>query len=105
MVLLFGIANGLDHFAAADIYIDPALSWQLAVALVTLLISLIGGRIVPSFTRNWLAKRGDTQGLPCQPSRFDLAAIGLTALALLAWIVAPSGCCRAGFWPSPQRPR
>jgi uncharacterized protein involved in response to NO len=55
------------------------------------MISLIGGRIVPSFTRNWLAKRGVTKGLPGQPGRFDMAAIGLTALSLLAWIAAPSG--------------
>ena len=91
MVLLFGIANGLDHLAAAGIFVDPALPWQLAVALVTLMISLIGGRIVPSFTRNWLAKVGRTQGLPGQPGRFDMVTIGLTALGLLAWIAAPAG--------------
>lgn len=91
LVLLFGVANGLDHLAAAGIVIDPALPWQLAVALVTLMISLIGGRIVPSFMRNWLAKQGATRGLPGQPGRFDLVAIGLTALGLIAWIAAPSG--------------
>lgn len=91
LVLLFGIANGLDHWAAAGSVIDPALPWQLAVSLVTLMISLIGGRIVPSFTRNWLAKRGVSRGLPGQPNRFDLAVIGLTALALLGWMAAPSG--------------
>jgi uncharacterized protein involved in response to NO len=91
LVLLFGIANGLDHLAAAGIGINPALPWQLAVGLVTLMISLIGGRIVPSFTRNWLAKQGVTRGLPDQPGRFDLVAIGLTALGLIAWIAAPSG--------------
>ncbi|HET9398571.1 MAG TPA: NnrS family protein, partial [Sphingomicrobium sp.] len=91
LVLLFGIANGLDHLAAAGIFVDPSLPWQLAVALVTLLISLIGGRIIPSFTRNWLAKAGVTNGLPGQPGRFDLIAIGLTALGLLAWIAAPPG--------------
>lgn len=91
LVLLFGIANGLDHLAAAGILVDPALPWQLAVTLVTLMISLIGGRIVPSFTRNWLAKCGVTQGLPGQPNRFDMVTIGLTALALLAWVSAPSG--------------
>jgi uncharacterized protein involved in response to NO len=91
LVLLFGIANGLDHLAAAGILVDPALPWQLAVALVTLLISLIGGRIVPSFTRNWLAKRGVTKRLPGQPGGFDLLAIGLTVLGLIAWITAPSG--------------
>jgi uncharacterized protein involved in response to NO len=91
LVLMFGIANGLDHLAASGNFVDPALPWQLAMALVTLMISLIGGRIVPSFTRNWLAKRGVTKGLPRQPSRFDMAAVGLTALSLLAWIAAPSG--------------
>lgn len=91
LVLLFGIANGLDHLAAAGVFIDPALPWQLAVALVTLMISLIGGRIVPSFTRNWLAKRGVSRGLPGQPNRFDMTTIGLTGLALLSWIAAPSG--------------
>jgi uncharacterized protein involved in response to NO len=91
LLMLLGIANGLDHLAAAGMYVDPALPWQLAVALVTLMISLIGGRIVPSFTRNWLAKSGVTQGLPTQPNRFDKVAIGLTALSLLAWIAAPSG--------------
>jgi len=91
LVLLFGIANGLDHLAEAGIVIDPALPWQLAVALVTLMISLIGGRIVPSFTRNWLAKQGVTRGLPGQPGRLDLVTIGLTTLGLIAWIAAPSG--------------
>lgn len=91
MVLLFGVANGLDHLAAAGILLDPAVPWQLGVALVTILISLIGGRIVPSFTRNWLAKRGVRNGLPEQPGRFDLIVIGLTAFALLAWISAPTG--------------
>ena len=91
LVLLFGVANGLDHWAAAGSIIDPASPWKLAVGLVTLMIALIGGRIVPSFTRNWLAKRGVTRGLPGQPNRFDLIAIALTALALLSWIAAPSG--------------
>ena len=91
LLVLLGIANGLDHLAAAGIFVDPALPWQLAVALVTLMISLIGGRIIPSFTRNWLTKSGVTQGLPGQPNWFDMLAIGLTALSLLAWIAAPSG--------------
>jgi uncharacterized protein involved in response to NO len=80
LVLLIGIANALDHLAAAGMFVDPALPWQLAVALVTLMISLIGGRIIPSFTRNWLVKQGITNGLPGQPNRFDLLVIGLTGL-------------------------
>ena len=91
LVLLFGLGNALDHAGAAGILGDPDIAWKSAVAVVVLLISLIGGRIVPSFTRNWLAKQGVRDGLPAQPTRFDIAAIALTGLALLAWITAPAG--------------
>ena len=89
LVLVFGIANALDHAAAAGIVADEGLGWRAGLALVVVMISLIGGRIIPSFTRNWLAKRGVKQGLPGQPNRFDLATIGLTAAALLAWVALP----------------
>jgi uncharacterized protein involved in response to NO len=97
LISLFGIANAIDHMAAAGLLPDPALAWQSAVALVVLLISLIGGRIIPSFTRNWLAKQGIREGLPAQPTRFDIIVIGLTALAFLAWITAPQGWLTSGL--------
>lgn len=97
LVLLFGIANGLDHFAASGSLVDQDIPWQLAITLVTLMISLIGGRIIPSFTRNWLVKRGVKHGLPGQPSRFDIFVIALTAMGLLAWISAPSGWLPGGL--------
>ncbi len=89
LVLLFGIANALDHAGAARVLGDPDLGWRAALSLVVLMISLIGGRIIPSFTRNWMAKQGIKEGLPGQPTRFDLAVIGLTALALLGWTIVP----------------
>jgi uncharacterized protein involved in response to NO len=87
LVLLFGIANALDHAAAAGVVADDGLGWRAGLALVVVMISLIGGRIIPSFTRNWLAKRGVKQGLPGQPGHFDLATVAVTAAALLAWVV------------------
>jgi uncharacterized protein involved in response to NO len=89
-VLLFGTANAVDYLSSAGIVGAPDLGWELAIAIVVLLISLIGGRIIPSFTRNWMTKQGMTTGLPTQPGRFDLAAIGVTAFALLAWITGPA---------------
>lgn len=91
LVFLFGLVSGLDHAAAAGLLGDPDLGWKSAVALVTLLISLIGGRIVPSFTRNWLSKQGVREGLPAQPTGFDMAVIALTALAFLMWLTGPAG--------------
>jgi uncharacterized protein involved in response to NO len=96
MVLLFGLADATDYVAAAGV-IGPDIGWQLAIALVVILISLIGGRITPSFTRNWLAKRGISSGLPTQPGRFDLFVIGATAVALLFWLSAPAGAIAGGL--------
>jgi uncharacterized protein involved in response to NO len=91
MVLLFGAANAIDHAGAAGLVANADLGWMLALSLVVLLISLVGGRITPSFTRNWMAKQAMTSGLPTQPSRFDMAVIATTAFALLAWLTAPPG--------------
>jgi len=88
LVLLFGIANGLDYAAVFSL-VEEGLGWRAALALVVVMISIVGGRIVPSFTRNWLAKRGVKEDLPGQPGRFDLWTIGVTAMALLAWVAAP----------------
>jgi uncharacterized protein involved in response to NO len=89
LVLLFGTANAADHAAAAGWIADGTIAIRAGISLVVLMISLIGGRIVPSFTRNWLSKHGVREGLPGQPGRYDLATIAATALALLAWIAAP----------------
>src|SRR3546814_8399625 len=63
---------------------DPAIGMRTGFALILLLISLIGGRITPAFTRNWLMRQGSSEGLPTLPNRFDMAVIAATALALAA---------------------
>lgn len=90
VILLFGLADALDYLAASGAIPMPDLGWQLAISLVVLLISLIGGRIIPSFTRNWMVKSGMKAGLPTQPGRFDLFVIAATAFALLAWLTGPA---------------
>jgi uncharacterized protein involved in response to NO len=89
MILLFGLADALDYLCTAGTISLPDLGWQLAIAIVVLLISLVGGRIIPSFTRNWMAKRGMKAGLPTQPGRFDMLVIGATAVAMLFWLTGP----------------
>jgi uncharacterized protein involved in response to NO len=90
IVLLLGLADATDYLSVTGILPSPDLGWQLAVSIVILLISLIGGRIIPSFTRNWMVKRGMKAGLPTQPGRFDLFVFGATAIALLAWLTGPA---------------
>ena len=62
---------------------------RIAIAAVILLISLVGGRIVPSFTSNWLA-RNNPGRRPAPFSRFDMIAVAASALALIGWIAAPA---------------
>ena len=86
-VLLLALASGVDHAEALGVVATDGLGWRAGFALVLLLITLIGGRIIPSFTTNWLKKQGQSR-LPGQPSAFDAILIGATALALCCWIFA-----------------
>ena len=89
LVLLLAIANALDHSAAAGLIGDEGVGTRAAIVIVILMISLIGGRVVPSFTRNWLVKQGAQSRLPTQPGRFDIIVITATALAMAGWLIAP----------------
>jgi uncharacterized protein involved in response to NO len=61
---------------------------RIAITAIVLLIAAIGGRIIPSFTTNWLKRQGIAK-LPVPFARFDTAVIGLTAAGLLLWVTAP----------------
>ena len=66
---------------------------RLGIGTMVLLISLVGGRVVPSFTRNWLARRDSARQaagrLPRPFERFDAITIAVSAVALVLWIAAP----------------
>jgi uncharacterized protein involved in response to NO len=63
---------------------------RLGFAMVVTLIVLIGGRIIPSFTRNWLVRRLPQRGaLPVPFGRFDVVSVGVTLGGLLAWVIWP----------------
>ncbi len=85
-------SDGLVHLEAlglaptADLGADLGL--RLGIAAVAVLIALVGGRVVPSFTRNWLAKRGEAV-LPRPFGGLDRLAVAVTIAAGLAWTLAP----------------
>ncbi len=58
------------------------------VAMVIVLIALIGGRIIPSFTRNWLARQGPGR-MPSPFGRFDAATMAVTVFVLALWVARP----------------
>ena len=66
----------------------PANAESAALGLIVMLVLLIGGRVTPSFTNNWLARQG-IESRPAPFSKADGFVIALTALALIAWTLAP----------------
>ena len=71
--------NGLSDF-----------SRRLGIGAVVLLIMIIGGRIIPSFTRNWLVRRNPGR-LPVPVGRYDTVVIAISAISLIAWTAFPNG--------------
>jgi len=98
VIALLGLTNIGDHAALLG---WPALgeaAYRIGFSLVILLISLIGGRIVPAFTRNWLTnQRGAETDLPAAFGAVDKAALALTAAGLLGWAVLPESAAVGGL--------
>ncbi|SLN75759.1 NnrS family protein [Oceanibacterium hippocampi] len=86
LVLLIG--NLAMHLEAAGVMDLEGAGWRLGLAVFTLLIALVGGRIVPSFTRNWLAKRAGS-ALPAPFGIVDKAALATTILAMALFVAIP----------------
>ena len=81
MISLYACANILFHLRAVSGE-DIDLPARMALALIMVLLTLIGGRLVPNFTREFLAGRGETRQ-PAPFSRFDGLSVVLVAIAVL----------------------
>ena len=88
LLTLFAAANLLHHLEAMEIAAG-GIAVRLALSVAALMMTLIGGRVVPSFTRNWLVKQGIAR-LPASFGRLDKAAMIVVAAAAAAWILAPA---------------
>ncbi|MBY5838555.1 NnrS family protein [Rhizobium leguminosarum] len=67
---------------------SPELSIRLGLGAYVLLVTIVGGRILPSFTRNWINQFGRTD-FPVPYNRFDAATIIIGALSLGLWSILP----------------
>lgn len=89
MLVIFGCANILDHADSIGWLVGLGLPYGIGaragVALVVVLMSVVGGRLVPSFTRNLIIKRQLGGRRFGQPDRIDRMIIGATAVALVPW--------------------
>jgi uncharacterized protein involved in response to NO len=86
IIVLLGVlalSNMAFHLAHLDVVaLEPVRPLWFALALITILETVIGGRVIPMFTAS--ALRGVKQW---QNQRFELAAIAMTVIALLLWVL------------------
>lgn len=86
-LVALSLANAIFHIAV--ITGGPAdMAARLGISAYTALVMIVGGRILPSFTRNWLNRFGRTD-FPVPYNHFDTAAILTGVAALAAWTTAP----------------
>ena len=88
LTLLF-VGNALVHLDALGAASTAELGNRIGVATLLMLISFVGGRIIPSFTHNWLTKARPEIAAPASFDTIDRASLTLTALALAAWAYDP----------------
>jgi uncharacterized protein involved in response to NO len=81
-------AGNLIFHLEAHLHGSADYAVRLGIGAVILLISLVGGRVVPSFTHNWLARQAPGR-MPTPFGRFDVATVAVSAAALILWIAAP----------------
>src|SRR3546814_16158287 len=81
----------MTHAGAAGLLADGAdRGIKLGLATLMLMIALIGGRILPAFTRNWLVNTGRGGPLPVEPGWFDAAVLLSTVVTLVLWLCWPT---------------
>ncbi len=83
------LTNLALHFSVAgELDILPRDAFIVATGLIVLFITVMGGRIIPSFTSNVLRARGETPGLR-NYAPLNFFAIGSLAAMIIADAVAP----------------
>lgn len=86
-LLALSLANACFHFAVVT-GDHVHIAMRLGISAYVVLVTIIGGRILPSFTRNWLNRAGRTE-FPVSYNHFDTVAILAGIAALGAWTLIP----------------
>ena len=87
LVSLLAGANILFHVLTLSAA-ETDRSERMALSMVMLLMTLIGGRVIPTFTGELLAHSGSADR-PAPFSRYDGLSIVLVGFAVVLWIVQP----------------
>jgi len=88
LVGLLAIANIIFHIEAANGTAFEGYGVRMGIGLIIMLLALIGGRVIPSFSRNWLSRQKPGR-LPVPFNSYDKAVLAVTGATLAVWIVLP----------------
>ena len=88
LISSFALGNWLVHFETNGIAETAELGIRLSTFVLAILMAVIGGRIVPSFTRNWLV-RGGAAVRPEPMGRFDTIALATLIVFVVAQVFVP----------------
>jgi len=92
VISVIALFDGLFIAACLDVIaLDPVLLYQTAILAIILLISLIGGRVIPAFTRNWMTRELVAAPMPAMFGRFDMICLASVVVTILAGIISPYG--------------
>lgn len=80
--------NLIYHLEVRNILSQHQWSIRGAIATTILLISIIGGRIIPAFTRNWMRGNKPNAAGPTEMNRFDTSVLLMTLLVVPLWVFA-----------------
>lgn len=91
LVAALTLCNILFHLGNAGyVAVDPLAAVRAAILIVTLMVAIIGGRIIPAFTHNWLHGTRPSAAMPRRSPWIDrIALVSLAVLAVLETGGAP----------------
>ncbi len=88
LISLFTLGNILVHLQLLDVIESAELGIRLSIFVLSILLALIGGRIVPSFTRNWLSQN-QVNRFPSRAGIFDKVCLVSLVVFVIAQIITP----------------
>ncbi len=87
LLAVLSLANLIDHASLLGLWDAGTLGRTIALDCVVAMMVIIGGRIAPTFSRNWLMSRQRPHDV-LSPKALDIAAIGSAFLVLFSDVLA-----------------
>lgn len=88
LIALLAVGNAVWHYQTLN-GDDALFGLHAGIGVMAVMLALIGGRVTPSFTRNWLAKAGREAAI-APFAMIDKIAIGALVVAVGLWLFMPA---------------